>query len=742
MDEQLIRSIVDKIDFSKIDDYDAFVDKFIDDGIEALGDAFVESWSIFEQLIKQKRQEYDLAIHEANIRAEAEMNAQQEVFAEKAKEQSIRDQEHSIELDRIREDARQKSMSKVLRALGVNVPDSIFEQDAKYIRSSQDIERIKGRASNENRELDEKEKDKIEQLEKIMAQYEKAHNILALLPANLQSIINTSAALVTTIVMLNKAGEESINAFKELNNNLAVTGEYSTTGSLVGNAQYKAEKNWEEFRRNISAQFQGFTALLAVGNELLSGIAMELSDNGSFSSSDVHSDQYGWYTKRMESQGLNVTDMNRDISSFAASFMNQGTDMDSAVNMAVKLHNMVVTSGIYKGLSDAAAKEDMMQSALNAVINGGAYSKYGINTSGHVLTSYLAGEGIDNVNVKLSESMQSLYRLELLQEELGATSKNAMSQQISDWEQLGMEIEASKNKLLSFDKELVLGAVDSHMPKVDTPLVYDLDGNSFGGLDYTKEKLAETYTMLEDYINLIAETPEEKETLMKLIDTEAEVQLAAYLNELGLTPQQILTVLEAWNKNPEVVPDLLREYGLFEEQIETVTEHMKDNGEAINATAEEAVKFADEMHNTATATEESTNNIKNSFKNLLIEILRSLNDFFNDSYIIDFIKFLNPVGYAVGTKMGQFIGNNIVGIYNEVTKPTVDSDYLRSMASGTPTMNKQDLTNSAYGYSSGNTYVVNMDGTYIVDNDERMEELAYKVRDNIARQDRLDGGLR
>ena len=94
----------------------------------------------------------------------------------------------------------------------------------------------------------------MEQKEKIMAQYEKAHSIISMLPPNIQEIINIGAGLATTLYLLNKAGQESVDALKELNNNLVVTDENNTSGKFIGNAQYKAEKNWEEFKIIAMAQ--------------------------------------------------------------------------------------------------------------------------------------------------------------------------------------------------------------------------------------------------------------------------------------------------------------------------------------------------------------------------------------------------------------------------------------------------------------------------------------------------------
>lgn len=642
--------------------------------------------------------------------------------------------DHDLELDRLREDARQKSMSKILRAFGINVPDSIFEQDTKYIRASQDINRIRARAENENRDLTDKENEEIKQKEKIMAQYEKAHSILEILPNNLQSIINTGAGLITTLYLLDKAGQESVEALKNMNNSFVVTGETNSDGRFIGNAQYKAEKNWEEFRRNISSQFEAFTGLLTVGNYFLSSIAAGITSGNSHSADNVHSDMYGWYTKRMETVGLNTTDMNNDISRFAAGFMNQGMGMESAVNMAVRLHNMVITSDTYKSLSSGAAKEAMMQSAFDAALSGGAFSQYGINTSGNVLTGYLAGEGIDNVNVKLSDSLQSLYRLDLMEKQLDATSRESMSKQIRDWEKLGMEIDASKGKLLSFDKELVLGAVDSTIPYVGKPLVETLTGEQFGGLDYTKEELTEIQDKMTDYINSLDLVPEEKETLLRLIDSEAELAIAWYLDQLGMTPREIITALQAYHQGKDAFEEWCRDHDIAIQASNALTDVVYGNFVKIETIVDsigQKVKW-----------------LSSVFKEFAgVSTLSYLSGYTDTAPITSKSTVKRTANYSGFN--GSLLFNkdgNAEGGYTDIEQITSIAEKGRGeLILPLESPKTVDLLANAMGKAggSGDIYLtVDFSGTNILDNEDSMVVIAERIRDEVARLDLRDGGLR
>ena len=56
-----------------------------------------------------------------------------------------------------------------------------------------------------------------------------------------------------------------------------------------------------------------------------------------------------------------------------------------------------------------------------------------------------------------------------MQTELNADSNDAMQNQIKQWKQLGMQIDATKQKLFSFDEVIQLSALNTEIPTVGTP---------------------------------------------------------------------------------------------------------------------------------------------------------------------------------------------------------------------------------------------------------------------------------
>jgi hypothetical protein len=73
--------------------------------------------------------------------------------------------------------------------------------------------------------------------------------------------------------------------------------------------------------------------------------------------------------------------------------------------------------------------------------------------------------------------MKQYYRFLLLQEEVSASSREAMSQQIRSWKQYGQLIDSTKQKLFSFDEVIQLTAVDTTIPELkDTGLDENIEG--------------------------------------------------------------------------------------------------------------------------------------------------------------------------------------------------------------------------------------------------------------------------
>lgn len=109
--------------------------------------------------------------------------------------------------------------------------------------------------------------------------------------------------------------------------------------------------------------------------------------------------------------------------------------------------------------------EQMSKNLADAWLNGSDAAKdYGVVVDDLTLIGYTASKGIDIVNVEISDAMRQYYRFELAQEELNASSRDAMSNQIRSWKQYGQLIDSTKQKLFSFDEVIQLTAVDTTIP--------------------------------------------------------------------------------------------------------------------------------------------------------------------------------------------------------------------------------------------------------------------------------------
>lgn len=401
---------------------------------------------------------------------------------------------------------------------------------------------------------------------------------------------------------MNKAGTEAVKRMNEVNMSLAVLGESSDTFSGTSNLQYNAEQNWKEISNDLLAIFTPVTGLLSSISWGVSSILKQITDGISFNADDISSKYTGWYTGEMQGEnGIVVSELNQTLSQFIKAFKDQGMSNTSASNMAVKLHNLAWNQANDLGVT-GQSRDKMMNDALSAVISGGGYSEYGWNTGDNVLTGYLNEKGIDNVNVGLSDAMESYYRLMLMQEQQSYSSNDALSKQIRDWEKLGMQIDAAKGKLLGLDEEIVLSAIDNTIPEYSMPEVENSKGK-FGGTGrdisnlITPEDIDSTINKLKEYWNTLDLTPEEKETYLRLIDEEAEQVIAAYLDKIGMTPEQITTALKAYQESPEKFIEYLEQQGVANKNINELIQLLADAGIVSEDWADKATKAAKDVGN-------------------------------------------------------------------------------------------------------------------------------------------------
>jgi hypothetical protein len=120
---------------------------------------------------------------------------------------------------------------------------------------------------------------------------------------------------------------------------------------------------------------------------------------------------------------------------------------------------------------------ELSKSLSDAWLNGSnAAAKYGVIVDDLTLKGYMASKGIDIANVEITDAMKQYYRYQLMEEELSAGSREAMSQNIKGWKEYGMVIDKTKQKLFSFDEVIQLSAFNPTIPELaDNSLLDQID---------------------------------------------------------------------------------------------------------------------------------------------------------------------------------------------------------------------------------------------------------------------------
>lgn len=130
---------------------------------------------------------------------------------------------------------------------------------------------------------------------------------------------------------------------------------------------------------------------------------------------------------------------------------------------------------------------DIAKKLADAWLTGSAAAKeYGVVVNDQVLAGYLWNlKNIDIANVQITDAQKQRYRYELMMEELGAESSDAMQDLIRKWTQLGFIIDKTKGKLFSFDEVINITAADSKIPEVVGGLysIQDAGGSGSSGGD-------------------------------------------------------------------------------------------------------------------------------------------------------------------------------------------------------------------------------------------------------------------
>lgn len=177
---------------------------------------------------------------------------------------------------------------------------------------------------------------------------------------------------------------------------------------------------------------------------------------------------------RAFSEGQSNVPIKQSLSAMrsTASYAQQsGFSNDSAQNLAIGTFNLADMLALRYGEVDNVTT--IADQLTKAIMSGSDAAKdFGIVLNDEVLYGWLAMEkDIDAVNVKLSDAAMQAYRYELAMYEVGQQGSNTLQNQIKQWKQYGMQIQATQGQLLGFEKVVTLSGLDTTIPEIDKPII-------------------------------------------------------------------------------------------------------------------------------------------------------------------------------------------------------------------------------------------------------------------------------
>lgn len=293
------------------------------------------------------------------------------------------------------------------------------------------------------------------------------------------------AGVVVTLMAMGEAGKYAYERNMDVNRSLMVMGdtanEMTSSSSKTANKMIGIKNTWTRIGDDLSSVFEPVFNMIVdfIGtiSKAIESVTSPLDKDSQrqFTSSDSKA---RWYTSNLEKiSGEPENTSLPVIGGIASTAKQSGFDNTSAANLAIGTYDMAMKKARQYGVE--ASK--VAKSLSDAWTTGSdAAKEYGVVVDDKALIGYMASKGVDIVNTQISDAMKQYYRYDLMQTELNADSNDAMQNQIKQWKKLGMQIDATKQKLFSFDEVIQLSALNTEIPTVGTPGVSYPNGDESG----------------------------------------------------------------------------------------------------------------------------------------------------------------------------------------------------------------------------------------------------------------------
>ena len=300
------------------------------------------------------------------------------------------------------------------------------------------------------------------------------------------AVVGVLGLIVAALVAMTSAGKKAYERNMDLNRSLMQMGaganEMKNASSDIANKAKEIENKWSLIGQKLSNIFQPvYEFFLDIADKFTDLIASITGANKVGLNNTNTGTRVSWYTGMLQSEYSEPeTKSIPTINNIAGSARQSGFDLNSAVNLAIGTYDAAYKLGEKFGLQ----AQDIAKQLADAWLTGSDAAKdYGVVVNDTVLAGYMASKGVDIVNVQITDAMKQYYRYQLMLEETNAKSQDAIQDQVKAWTQLGMQIEATKQKLFSFDEVINLQGLDTTIPIVGEPDVGPYEGSIGGNSD-------------------------------------------------------------------------------------------------------------------------------------------------------------------------------------------------------------------------------------------------------------------
>lgn len=283
------------------------------------------------------------------------------------------------------------------------------------------------------------------------------------------------AAVTASLALLYKGGKKASETTLQLSQQII---QFGSSLNEVSNKAIQASNKADAIKNRFSSLGDSLVSLLEpVYNgfiDLLDKFTAGVGSIREYEKAVGDLDSELLKAARAFSEGQSNVPIKQSLSAMrsTASYAQQsGFSNASAQNLAIGTFNLADMLALRYGEVDNVTT--IADQLTKAIMSGSDAAKdFGIVLNDEVLYGWLAMEkDIDAVNVKLSDAAMQAYRYELAMYEVGQQGSNTLQNQIKQWKQYGMQIQATQGQLLGFEKVVTLSGLDTTIPEIDKPII-------------------------------------------------------------------------------------------------------------------------------------------------------------------------------------------------------------------------------------------------------------------------------